>query len=151
MQIRCALVGMPGSGKSTVGRHLAQRLGVPFIDLDHQLEQVLKTSIRQFFEAEGEARFRDIEAQVLAEVDVLILLDVYPAGEKPLAGADGRSLSRAIRTRGKVDPVFVEQAADLPAALPGLLRDGDLLLLMGAGDIGAMAVQLGRDGLVMSD
>ena len=68
MQIRCALVGMPGSGKSTVGRHLAQRLGVPFIDLDHQLEQVLKTSIRQFFEAEGEARFRDIEAQVLAEV-----------------------------------------------------------------------------------
>jgi len=90
-------------------------------------------------------------AQVLAEVDVLILLDVYPAGEKPLAGADGRSLSRAIRTRGKVDPVFVEQAADLPAALPGLLRDGDLLLLMGAGDIGAMAVQLGRDGLVMSD
>ncbi len=90
-------------------------------------------------------------AQVLAEVDVLILLDVYPAGEKPLAGADGRSLSRAIRTRGKVDPVFVEQAAELPAALPGLLRDGDLLLLMGAGDIGAMAVQLGRDGLVMSD
>ena len=68
MQIRCALVGMPGSGKSTVGRHLAQRLKVPFIDLDHQLEQVLKTSIRQFFEAEGEARFRDIEAQVLAEV-----------------------------------------------------------------------------------
>ena len=68
MQIRCALVGMPGSGKSTVGRHLAQRLGVPFVDLDHQLEQVLKTSIRQFFEAEGEARFRDIEAQVLAKV-----------------------------------------------------------------------------------
>ena len=51
-----------------MGRHLAQRLKVPFIDLDHQLEQVLKTSIRQFFEAEGEARFRDIEAQVLAEV-----------------------------------------------------------------------------------
>ncbi|HNW77341.1 MAG TPA: UDP-N-acetylmuramate--L-alanine ligase, partial [Candidatus Competibacteraceae bacterium] len=86
-------------------------------------------------------------AQVLSEVDTLILLDVYPAGEKPIAGADGRSLSRAIRTRGKVDPVFVEHSADLPAVLPGLLRDGDLLLLMGAGDIGAMAVQLGRDGL----
>jgi len=86
-------------------------------------------------------------AQVLSEVDTLILLDVYPAGEKPIAGADGRSLSRAIRTRGKVDPVFVEQVAHLPAVLPGLLRDGDLLLLMGAGDIGAMAVQLGRDGL----
>lgn len=68
MQIRCALVGMPGSGKSTVGKQLAQRQGVPFIDLDHELEAVLKTSIRQFFEAEGEARFRDMEAQVLADV-----------------------------------------------------------------------------------
>ncbi len=86
-------------------------------------------------------------AQVLSEVDTLILLDVYPAGEKPIMGADGRSLSRAIRTRGKVDPVFVEHTSELPAVLPDLLRDGDLLLLMGAGDIGAMAVQLGRDGL----
>jgi UDP-N-acetylmuramate--alanine ligase len=84
-------------------------------------------------------------AQVLSEVDALILLDVYPAGEKPITGADGRSLSRAIRTRGKVDPVFVEQTTDLPAALPGLLHDGDLLLLMGAGDIGAMAAQLIRN------
>ncbi len=86
-------------------------------------------------------------AQVLSEVDTLILLDVYPAGEKPVAGADGRSLSRAIRVRGKVDPIFVEQAGDLPAVLPDLLCDGDLLLMMGAGDIGAMAAQLGRDGL----
>ena len=86
-------------------------------------------------------------AQVLSEVDTLILLDVYPAGEKPIPGADGRSLSRTIRVRGKVDPIFVERIVDLPAALPGLLRDGDLLLMMGAGDIGAMAVQLGRDGL----
>ena len=67
MQVRCALVGMPGSGKSTVGKQLAQRLGVPFIDLDHQLELVLKTSIRNFFETEGEACFRDLEAQVLAD------------------------------------------------------------------------------------
>ncbi|HCB13378.1 MAG TPA: UDP-N-acetylmuramate--L-alanine ligase [Gammaproteobacteria bacterium] len=88
-------------------------------------------------------------AQVLSEVDTLILLDVYPAGEKPIAGADGRSLSRAIRTRGKVDPVFVEQTADLPTVLPDLLSDGDLLLMMGAGDIGAMAAQLGREGLSM--
>lgn len=87
-------------------------------------------------------------ARILAEVEVLILLEVYPAGEKPIAGADGRSLSRAIRARGKVDPVFVEQVADLPTVLPGLLRDGDLLLLMGAGDIGAMAGQLARDGLL---
>lgn len=68
MQIRCALVGMPGSGKSTIGRQLAHRAGVPFIDLDHRLEQTIGTSIRSYFEAEGEARFRDLEAQVLADV-----------------------------------------------------------------------------------
>ena len=68
MQIRCALVGMPGSGKSTVGRQLAHRAGVPFIDLDHRLEQAIGTSIRSFFEAEGEARFRDLEAEMLATV-----------------------------------------------------------------------------------
>ncbi|WP_119963994.1 shikimate kinase [Simplicispira lacusdiani] len=68
MQIRCALVGMPGSGKSTVGRQLAQRAGVPFIDLDHRLEQAIGTTIRSFFEAEGEARFRELESEMLAEV-----------------------------------------------------------------------------------
>lgn len=68
MQIRCALVGMPGSGKSTVGRQLAHRAGVPFVDLDHRLEQAIGTTIRSFFEAEGEARFRDLESQMLAEV-----------------------------------------------------------------------------------
>ena len=50
MQIRCALVGMPGSGKSTVGRHLAHRAGVPFIDLDHWLEKTIGTTIRSFVE-----------------------------------------------------------------------------------------------------
>ncbi len=68
MQIRCALVGMPGSGKSTVGRQLAHRAGVPFIDLDHRLEKMIGTTIRSFFETQGEARFRDLEAQMLAEV-----------------------------------------------------------------------------------
>ena len=68
MQIRCALVGMPGSGKSTVGRQLAHRAGVPFIDLDHWLEKTIGTTIRSFFETEGEARFRDREAQALAEI-----------------------------------------------------------------------------------
>lgn len=68
MQVRCALVGMPGSGKSTVGRQLAHRAGVPFVDLDHRLEQALGTTIRSFFEAEGEVRFRELEAQALAEV-----------------------------------------------------------------------------------
>jgi len=68
MQTRCALVGMPGSGKSTVGRHLARRLGLPFVDLDQQLEQQLGCSIRAYFEQHGEAAFRDREAQALAEL-----------------------------------------------------------------------------------
>ncbi|HXH03914.1 MAG TPA: UDP-N-acetylmuramate--L-alanine ligase [Candidatus Competibacteraceae bacterium] len=86
-------------------------------------------------------------AAVLSEADALILTDVYPAGEAPIPGADGRALSRAIRARGKLDPVFVDKAVDIPAVLPDLLRDGDLLLMMGAGDIGAVASRLGRDGL----
>lgn len=66
MQTRCALVGMPGSGKSTVGRQLARRLGLPFIDLDQRLEQQLGTSIRNYFEQHGEQAFRDHESALLA-------------------------------------------------------------------------------------
>ena len=68
MQTRCALVGMPGSGKSTVGRQLARRMDVPFIDLDHRLEQVLGTSIRTFFDRHGEDAFREEETRLLAHV-----------------------------------------------------------------------------------
>ena len=68
MQTRCALVGMPGSGKSTVGRQLARRLGLPFVDMDQRLEQQLGMSIRQFFEEYGEDAFRDREAALLAEL-----------------------------------------------------------------------------------
>ncbi len=85
-------------------------------------------------------------ARVLAETDVLVLTEVYPAGEAPIAGADGRSLARAVRARGKVDPVLVEHPRELPGVLPALLRDGDLLLLLGAGDIGAAAAELAAAG-----
>ena len=68
MRKRCSLVGMPGSGKSTVGRQLARRLDVPFIDLDQRLEEVLGSTIRQYFEEQGEEAFRDREAQLLAEL-----------------------------------------------------------------------------------
>lgn len=81
-------------------------------------------------------------AAVLSVVDVLVLLEVYAAGETPIAGADGRSLARAVRSRGLTEPVFVEQLAQLPEILPGILQDGDLLLTMGAGDIGAFATTL---------
>ena len=81
-------------------------------------------------------------ANVLSEADVLVLTEVYPAGEAPIANADGRALARAVRARNKVVPVLVEHPRDLKTMLPGLLRDGDLVLVMGAGDIGAAVGEL---------
>jgi shikimate kinase len=63
-----SLVGLPGSGKSTVGRQLARRLSRPFIDSDHVIEQRIGCSIREFFEREGEARFRDVEEEVVGDL-----------------------------------------------------------------------------------
>lgn len=79
---------------------------------------------------------------VLSHVDALLLLDVYPAGEEPVPGADGRALSRAIRARGQVNPVFVEDLAHVSETLRGVLKDGDVLLTMGAGDIGGAAARI---------
>jgi UDP-N-acetylmuramate--alanine ligase len=81
-------------------------------------------------------------ATALSAADVVVLLDVYAAGEAPIAGADGRAMARAVRQRGVVEPVFVESLDELQPVLEGLLRDGDLLLTMGAGDIGAYAAAL---------
>jgi UDP-N-acetylmuramate--alanine ligase len=77
--------------------------------------------------------------QVLGTVDVLLLTEVYAAGEAPVVAADGRALARALRVAGKVEPLFVESVSDLPAALLDTLQDGDVLLTMGAGSIGATA------------
>ncbi len=68
MVVRIALVGLPGSGKSTIGRQLARRLGLSFLDTDHVMEQRLGCSIREYFEREGESSFRDIEQAVIDEV-----------------------------------------------------------------------------------
>jgi UDP-N-acetylmuramate--alanine ligase len=81
-------------------------------------------------------------AAVLSETDVLCLCEIYPAGEKPISGADGRSLSHAIRARGKVDPVFVADIEGLPDCLNAILKDQDILLTLGAGNIGAMSALL---------
>jgi UDP-N-acetylmuramate--alanine ligase len=85
-------------------------------------------------------------ANILAEADVLVLTEIYPAGEAPIANADGRALARAVRARGKVDPVLVEHPRELRQALAPLLRDGDLLLLLGAGDIGSAANEIAASG-----
>ena len=81
-------------------------------------------------------------AQVLADSDLLLISEVYAAGEAPVSGADGRALCRAIRSRGRVDPVFVEEVESLPEVLKDLLQAGDLVLTLGAGSIGGVAAVL---------
>jgi UDP-N-acetylmuramate--alanine ligase len=81
-------------------------------------------------------------SQVLAECDVLLLTEVFAAGEESIAGADGRALCAAIRARGKVNPIFIEDVEVLGEDLRSILQDGDLLLTMGAGSIGRVAANL---------
>jgi UDP-N-acetylmuramate--alanine ligase len=80
--------------------------------------------------------------KVMAEADVVLLTEVYAAGEAPIVAADGRSLVRALRVAGKVDPVFVETVAELPEAILGQAKDGDVVIAMGAGTIGGVPARL---------
>jgi len=94
------------------------------------------------FQPHRYSRTRDLLddfAEVLSTVDALIVTEVYAAGEQPIQGADGRAICRSIRTRGRVEPVFVARVEDLHETLGGLLRDGDVVVTMGAGHIGAVA------------
>lgn len=79
---------------------------------------------------------------VLSQPDVLMLLDIYSAGEAFIPGADGASLTQAIKERGLIEPIFIAQHAELAKILQQVLRDGDILLMQGAGNIGALAAQL---------
>ncbi len=80
--------------------------------------------------------------RTLSECDVLLVTEVYAAGEAPIAGADGRAICRAVRTRGLIEPVFVERVDDLADSLRSVLHDGDVVLTMGAGNIGTIAQEL---------
>jgi len=80
--------------------------------------------------------------RVLSTTDVLLLADVYAAGESPIVAADGRSLARAVRVAGKVEPVFVEDIGEMTEAIRRVARDGDVVLCMGAGSIGNVPGQL---------
>jgi UDP-N-acetylmuramate--alanine ligase len=99
------------------------------------------------------SRTRDLYedfARVLSEVDVLLILEVYAAGEEPIAGADSRSLCRTIRARGKIDPIFVEPNEGLYPLLADLVTDQDLVLTQGAGDIGTMVKVIAESKLQAS-
>jgi UDP-N-acetylmuramate--alanine ligase len=80
--------------------------------------------------------------RVLSSVDLLLLAEVYPAGEAPIVAADGRSLARALRVAGKVEPIFVEDIAEMPQAIRHAAQPGDVVITMGAGSIGAVPAQL---------
>ena len=82
--------------------------------------------------------------KVLSSVDALLLTEVYPAGEAPIVAADGRALARAVRVAGKVEPVFVEQIAELPAAILALAASGDVVITMGAGSIGTVPGKMAK-------
>jgi len=84
--------------------------------------------------------------KVLSTVDVLVLTEVYPAGEAPIVAADGRALVRAVRVAGKVEPIFAETVAEVPAAVLSAARDDDVVLVMGAGSIGGVAALLRAEG-----
>ncbi|BCF98475.1 UDP-N-acetylmuramate--L-alanine ligase [Paraburkholderia sp. PGU19] len=86
--------------------------------------------------------------KVLSTVDALVLTEVYAAGEAPIVAADGRALTRSIRVVGKVEPVFVETVDEVPDALAAIVRDGDVVITMGAGSIGSVPGRLaGNEGV----
>ncbi len=99
------------------------------------------------FQPHRYTRTRDLMddfARVLSLTDVLLVLEVYAAGEAPIAGADGRAIARAVRQRGRVEPVFVASVEDLAPTLRSLVQDGDVVLTLGAGTIGAAADKLAQ-------
>ena len=80
--------------------------------------------------------------ETLAGVDALLVTEVYAAGEAPIKGADGRAICRAVRSRGKVEPIFVGKLEEIAAALRTVIVAGDVVVTMGAGHIGAIAQEL---------
>jgi UDP-N-acetylmuramate--alanine ligase len=97
------------------------------------------------FQPHRYSRTRDLFedfVKVLGTPDVLVLSEVYAAGEAPVRAADGRALAHALRVNGKVEPIFVEAIADMPSTIMGLVRDGDVVLTMGAGSISGVPAKL---------
>jgi UDP-N-acetylmuramate--alanine ligase len=88
-------------------------------------------------------------SRVLSEADIVVLTDIYSAGEASIEGIDSAALCNSIRVRGKVNPVLVPDVTDLTVSLPALLQDGDLVLLMGAGSIEQVAQELRDTGFIM--
>jgi UDP-N-acetylmuramate--alanine ligase len=157
--IQAALAGFEGIGRrlERIGEVATARGRIEIVDdYGHHPTEIAATmdAVRQgwpgrrvvlAFQPHRYTRTHDLIddfGRVLCEADVLLVTEVYAAGEAPIANADGRALCRAVRSRGRVEPVFVESVQALPEALAAVIEDGDLVVTMGAGSIGAAAREL---------
>ena len=157
--IKTALSGFAGVGRRAQAAgvlHFEKGTARLFDDYGHHPTEVSATlaaiaggwpdkRLVVIFQPHRFTRTRDLFedfAESLSFPDVLLLTEVYSAGEEKITGADGRSLARAIRNRGQVDPIFVEDIAEVPKALHSVLRDGDVVLTLGAGNVGSLANSL---------
>jgi UDP-N-acetylmuramate--alanine ligase len=142
---RCGEVALEGGGRITLiddyGHHPAEMAAT----LAAARGAFPSRRVVLAFQPHRYTRTRDLFedfVKVLSTADALLLAEVYPAGETPIVAADGRSLARAVRVAGKVEPVFVEDVAQLPAAIRRVARDGDVVVTMGAGSIANVPAQL---------
>ena len=157
--IGTALAGFEGIGRrlERVGEVTTARGRIDIVDdYGHHPTEIAATleAIRQgwpgrrvvlAFQPHRYTRTQDLLddfGQVLSEADVLLVTEVYAAGEQPIPNADGRAVCRAVRSRGRVEPVFVEDVLTLAQSLRDLIQDGDLVITMGAGNISAVAHEL---------
>jgi UDP-N-acetylmuramate--alanine ligase len=142
---RCGDVTLPGGGRITLvddyGHHPAEMTAT----LAAARGAFPGRRIVLAFQPHRYSRTRDLFedfVRVLSTADALLLAEVYPAGEAPIVAADGRSLARAVRVAGKVEPVFVDDISHMADAIRRVARDGDVVLTMGAGSIGNVPAQL---------
>jgi UDP-N-acetylmuramate--alanine ligase len=142
---RCGEVALAGGGGFTLvddyGHHPAEMAAT----LEAARGAYPGRRIVLAFQPHRYTRTRDLFedfVRVLSTADALLLAEVYPAGEQPIVAADARALARAVRVAGRVEPVFVEAIADMPAAILQVARDGDVVVTMGAGSIGAVPQKL---------
>jgi UDP-N-acetylmuramate--alanine ligase len=142
---RCGEIGIAGGGSFTLvddyGHHPAEMAAT----LAAARGAFPSRRVVLAFQPHRYTRTRDLFedfVKVLSTADALLLAEVYAAGEPPIVAADGRSLARAVRVAGKVEPVFVEDVAQLAAAIRRVVRDGDVVVTMGAGSIANVPAQL---------
>jgi UDP-N-acetylmuramate--alanine ligase len=140
-------IALPGGGAATLiddyGHHPAEMAAT----LDAARGAFPGRRLVLAFQPHRYTRTRDLFedfVRVLSLADCVLLAEVYPAGETPIVAADGRSLARAVRVAGKVEPIFVEDIADMPEAIRQAARDKDVVVTMGAGSIGAVPQRLAR-------